>query len=114
VRIIHNAKGNILRSKDMITKDKWVSIMKAAGFSEKDMHLARGVRKVGSEGTPGVPGVFAHPSGRNPLDTRMEREEEEVAFRSTHWSGYPKQLKPAWIETNIGAILQSEEKLYCH
>ena len=31
-------QGSILRSTAMITKDKWVSIMKAAGFSEKDMH----------------------------------------------------------------------------
>jgi len=29
---------NILRSMDMITKDKWVSIMRATGFTEQDMH----------------------------------------------------------------------------
>ncbi len=29
---------NILRRKRNMTKDKWVSIMKAAGFSEDDMH----------------------------------------------------------------------------
>lgn len=29
---------NTLRSRDMITKDKWVSIMSSAGFTEQDMH----------------------------------------------------------------------------
>jgi DNA-binding transcriptional MerR regulator len=29
---------NILRRNDMITKDKWVSIMRATGFTDQDLH----------------------------------------------------------------------------
>jgi DNA-binding transcriptional MerR regulator len=35
-RLLRRA-GHKLRSRKMITKDKWVAIMKAAGFTEKDM-----------------------------------------------------------------------------
>jgi DNA-binding transcriptional MerR regulator len=35
-RLLRGA-GQKLRSKKMITKDKWVAIMKASGFDEKDM-----------------------------------------------------------------------------
>ena len=51
---------NRLRRMEMVTKEKWVSVMQAAGFSDDQMHRWHKNSRIGARGAPGNSGVSAH------------------------------------------------------
>src|ERR1039457_4153423 len=71
--ILKLLKNDSIGRKKMITKEKWVSIMKASGLTDVDIApLACGVREGGAGRASGVSRIPAHPGSGDPKHPGFE------------------------------------------
>ena len=75
--ILKLLRGKNLRRMKNMTKEKWVSIMKAAGFSEADMHRWHRTFEQSSPEEHEKFLEYLHiPGGGNPLNPKVERQSQ--------------------------------------